>query len=158
MARQPKNRELIAKVISPQAYLNQPETVVSQVLTGRFADGLGKIQNVPDRADFDPMPWQSMAVWMLTQMQRWGYVKGDVNYKQIAERVFLITDARKHMKDLGIDFKAGPGYTKHTIMGKEFDPAKPVEYLNSFAIRKAAEVDQIYPVFRDLFKKEGVPL
>ena len=138
MARQPNNRELIAKVISPQAYLNQPETVVSQVLTGRFADGLGKIQNVPDRADFDPMPWQSMAVWMLTQMQRWGYVKGDVNYKQIAERVFLITDARKHMKDLGIDYKEGPAYTKHMIMGKEFDPAKPVDYLNSFAIRKAA--------------------
>jgi len=137
MARQAKNRELIAKVISPQAYLNQPETVVAQVLTGRFADGLGKIQNVPDRADFDPMPWQSMAVWMLTQMQRWGYVKGDVNYKQIAEQVFLITDARKYMKELGQDFKAGPAYEKHTIMGKVFDPAKPVEYLNSFAIKKA---------------------
>ncbi|HKX95134.1 MAG TPA: CmpA/NrtA family ABC transporter substrate-binding protein, partial [Methylibium sp.] len=38
MARQAKNRELIAKVIAPQAYLNQPETVVAQVLTGKFAD------------------------------------------------------------------------------------------------------------------------
>jgi nitrate/nitrite transport system substrate-binding protein len=138
MARQPKNRELIAKVISPQAYLNQPETVVTQVLTGRFADGLGKVVNVPDRADFDPMPWQSMAVWMLTQMQRWGYVKGEVNYNQIAERVFLITDARKHMKDLGMPFQAGSGYTKHTIMGKEFDPAKAAAYAKSFAISKAA--------------------
>ncbi|MDM7951173.1 CmpA/NrtA family ABC transporter substrate-binding protein [Hydrogenophaga sp.] len=137
MARQPKNRELIAKVISPQAYLNQPETVVAQVLTGRFADGLGNVQTVPDRADFDPMPWQSMAVWMLTQMQRWGYVKGDVNYNQIAERVFLITDARKHMKDLGMPFEAGPGYKKHTIMGKEFDPAKAAAYAKSFAISKA---------------------
>ena len=138
MARQAKNRELIAKVISPQAYLNQPETVVAQVLTGRFADGLGKVMNVPDRADFDPMPWQSMAVWMLTQMQRWGYVKGDVNYKQIAEKVFLITDARKHMKDLGMPFTPGSAYEKHTIMGKTFDPAKPAEYLKSFAIRKEA--------------------
>jgi nitrate/nitrite transport system substrate-binding protein len=138
MARQSKNRELIAKVISPQAYLNQPETVVAQVLTGRFADGLGKVQSVPDRADFDPMPWQSMAVWMLTQMQRWGYVKGDVNYRQIAEKVFLITDARKHMKDLGMPFTPGSGYEKHTIMGKTFDPAKPAEYLKSFAIRKEA--------------------
>jgi nitrate/nitrite transport system substrate-binding protein len=136
MARQAKNRELIAKVIAPQAYLNQPETVLSQVLTGRFADGLGKIQSVPDRADFDPMPWQSMAVWMLTQMQRWGYVKGDIDYRAIAERVFLITDARKHMKDLGMDVPAGPAYVKHTIMGKVFDPAKPAEYLNSFAIRR----------------------
>ena len=137
MARQPKNRELIAKVIAPQAYLNQPETVLAQVLTGKFADGLGKIQNVPDRADFDPMPWQSMAVWMLTQMQRWGYIKGNVDYKQIAEKVFLLTDARKHMKDLDMPLPAGTGYAKHTIMGKVFDPAKPQEYLDSFAIRKS---------------------
>ena len=72
--------------------------MIAQVLTGKFADGLGNVKNVPDRADFDPMPWQSMAVWMLTQMKRWGYVKGDVNYKQIAEQVFLLTDAKKQMK------------------------------------------------------------
>ncbi|MDR7152122.1 nitrate/nitrite transport system substrate-binding protein [Hydrogenophaga palleronii] len=137
MARQPKNRELIAKVIAPAQYLNQPEVVLQQVLTGRYADGLGSIKNVPDRADFDPMPWQSMAVWMLTQMQRWGYVKGDVDYKAIAEKVFLITDARKHMKDLGHEFSAGPTYTKHTIMGKEFDSAKAAAYAKSFPISKA---------------------
>lgn len=137
MARKPENRELIAKVISPSQYLNQPETVVAQVLTGKFADGLGKVQNVPDRADFDPMPWQSMAVWMLTQMKRWGYIKGDVNYQQIAEKVFLITDARKHMKELGMPFTPGTAYAKHTIMGKVFDPAKPEEYLKGFAISRA---------------------
>jgi nitrate/nitrite transport system substrate-binding protein len=137
MARDPANRELIAKVIAPAQYLNQPEAVLTQVLTGKFADGLGKIQNVPDRADFDPMPWQSMAVWMLTQMQRWGYIKGEVNYKQIAEKVFLITDARKHMKELGQPFVAGPTYAKHKIMGKEFDPARADAYAKSFAIRKS---------------------
>ena len=136
MARLPGNRELIAKVISPTQYLNQPEAVISQVLTGKFADGLGKVQNVPDRADFDPMPWQSLAVWMLTQMKRWGYIKGNVDYKQISEKVFLITDARKHMKDLGQTVPAGPSYIKHKIMGKEFDAAKPEEYLKTFAIHK----------------------
>ncbi len=135
MARKPENRELIAKVISPQAYLNQPETVVAQVLTGRFADGLGNVRNVPDRADFDPIPWQSMAVWMLTQMKRWGYVKGDVNYRQIAEKVFLLTDARKTMKQL--DQKVPDGaYPKFTIMGKVFDPEQPEPYLGSFAIKR----------------------
>ncbi len=137
MARDPANRELIAKVIAPAQYLNQPEVVLQQVLTGKFADGLGKVQNVPDRADFDPMPWQSMAVWMLTQMKRWGYLKGDVNYRQIAEKVFLLTDAQKQMKVLGQNFEVGPAYKKHKIMGKEFDPAQPEAYLQSFAIRKA---------------------
>ena len=135
MARKPENRPLIAKVISPQAYLNQPETVVAQVLTGTFADGLGKVQKVPDRADFDPMPWQSMAVWMLTQMQRWGYVKGDVDYKQIAEQVFLLTDAKRLMKELGMPVPAG-AYPKFTIMGKVFDPEKAGAYSKSFAIQR----------------------
>ncbi len=141
MAHEAKNRELIAKVISPAAYLNQPEAVVTQVLTGKFADGLGNVQNVPERADFDPVPWYSMAVWILTQMKRWGYVKGDVQYKDIAERVFLLTDARKRMKELG---ESAPGvdeargYRRYRVMGKEFDPSKPEAYVDSFAIRKLA--------------------
>jgi nitrate/nitrite transport system substrate-binding protein len=137
MAREARNRELIAKVISPQAYLNQPETVVAQVLTGRFADGLGSVRNVPDRADFDPIPWQSMAVWMLTQMQRWGYIRGDVNYKQIAEQVFLLTDAKRHMVALGQKPPAG-AYPKFTIMGRVFDPEQAKAYAESFPIRRAA--------------------
>ena len=137
MARKAENRELIAKVIAPAQYLNQPEVVLTQVLTGRFADGLGNIKTVPNRADFDPIPWQSMAVWMLTQMKRWGYVKGDVNYKQIAEKVFLITDAKKHMKEIGQTPPEG-AYPKFTIMGKVFDPTKPDEYVKSFAINKMA--------------------
>jgi len=136
MARKPENRELIAKVISPAQYLNQPEAVLTQVLTGKFADGLGNVRVVPERADFDPVPWQSMAVWMLTQMKRWGYLKGDVNYKQVAEKVFLITDAKKYMKELGQPVPDG-AYKKFKIMGKEFDAAKADEYLKSFAISKA---------------------
>jgi hypothetical protein len=81
--------------------------VLAQVLTGKFADGLGNIKTVPDRANFDPVPWQSMAVWMLTQMKRWGYVKGDVNYKQIAEKVFLLTDAKKAWRRPASDAAGG---------------------------------------------------
>ncbi len=135
MANDPKHRSLVAKVISPAAYLNQPETVVAQVLTGKFADGLGNIKNVPTRAGFDPMPWHSMGVWILSQMKRWGYIKGDVDYKAIAEKVFLLTDAKKHMKELG---QAAPdgGYTKFKVMGKEFDAAGANAYVNSFAIKR----------------------
>jgi len=130
------NRGAIIQAIAPANYLNQPVPVLEQVMSGRFADGLGNIRNVPDRVDFDPFPWQSMAVWMLTQMKRWGYIKGDVNYRQIAENVFLATDARKRMTELGLK-PPKDNYRKHTIMGKEFDPAKPEEYLRSFKLRRA---------------------
>ena len=137
MAREAKNRELIAKVIAPTAYLNQPEAVIAQVLTGKFADGLGNVRNVPDRADFDPIPWQSMAVWMLTQMKRWGYLKGEVQYKQIAERVFLLTDAKKQMKALEQRVPDG-AYPKFRVMGREFDADKAEAYAQSFAIKREA--------------------
>jgi nitrate/nitrite transport system substrate-binding protein len=76
-----------------------------------------------------------MAVWILSQMKRWGYLKGDVNYRQIAERVFLLTDAKKYMREL--DQKAPEGaYPKFRVMGKEFDPMKADDYVNSFAIRR----------------------
>ncbi len=132
-----ENRKDVATAIAGPNYLNQPQTVLEQVLLGRFADGLGKVRNDPNRIDFEPFPWQSMAVWMLTQMKRWGYIKGEVNYAQLAEQVFLATDARKRMAELGFTAPAANGM-KHTIMGKEFDPAKAEAYLKSFAIRKVA--------------------
>jgi nitrate/nitrite transport system substrate-binding protein len=135
-AHKEENRKQIAQAIAPANYLNQPVPVVEQVLTGRFADGLGQIRNVPGRADFDAFPWQSMAVWILTQLKRWGYVKGELDYRQVAEKVFLATEARKRMVDLGIAVPK-ENYARHTIMGKTFDPKQPEAYLSSFSIRRS---------------------
>lgn len=135
MARDP-NRSLMAEVLSPPSYLNQPKTVLEQVLTGKFADGLGNVQNVPNRADFDPFPWYSMAVWILTQMKRWGYVKGEVHYKDIAEKVYLLTDARKRMAEIGMTAPKAD-YQKFKVMGKEFDYSKPDACVDSFAIKRS---------------------
>lgn len=130
-----ENRKEISKAIAPKNYLNQPVPVIEQVLTGRYADGLGAVKNIPDRIDFDPFPWHSMAVWILTQMKRWGYVEGDIDYKGIAEKVYVATDTAKVMKDLGYE---APGKTNenYTIMGKTFDYTKPEEYIKSFAIKR----------------------
>ena len=132
-----ENRAEIAKAISPKNYLNQPEIVVNQVLTGRFVDGVGNtIQDVPDRIDFDPFPWHSMGIWILTQMKRWGYVEGDIDYKGIAEQVYVASDTAAVMKDLGYE-PPETTYKNHTIMGKVFDYSKPEEYINSFAIKRS---------------------
>jgi len=137
-AHEPANRKEIAKAIAPKNFLNQPVEVLEQVLTGTFPDGLGNTRTVPDRIDFDPFPWHSMATWILTQMKRWGYVKGDVDYKKIAEQVYLAAGCREVMKAL--NYKApAQNSTKHTFaMGatRVFDPDKPEEYIRSFPIRK----------------------
>jgi nitrate/nitrite transport system substrate-binding protein len=131
-----ENRKQIAEAIAPANYLNQPVTVVEQVLTGTFADGLGTVRKEPNRIDFDPMPWESFAVWILTQMKRWGQIKGDVQYAKIAREVFLATDAARLMKEAGL--KPPAAAKKIIVMGKEFDASKPEAYVAGFAIKRTA--------------------
>ncbi len=77
-----------------------------------------------------------MAVWILTQMKRWGYIEGSVDYQQIARDVFLASEARTVMNELGYD---APEETSrnYQIMGKTFDYTDPEGYLASFDIRRS---------------------
>ena len=74
---------------------------------------------------------------MLTQMKRWGQIKGDIDYAAVARQIFLATDAAKVMKDAGL---APPAASTKTfvVMGKTFDPTKPDDYVASFKIKKAS--------------------
>jgi nitrate/nitrite transport system substrate-binding protein len=134
-AAKPENRKQIAEAIAPVNFLNQPVTVVEQVLTGNYADGLGNILKVPNRIDFDPFPWHSFAIWIMSQMKRWGQVKGNIDYAKVAREVFLATDATRIMKEAGLKPPATTS-KKFSVMGKEFDPAKPDAYIESFAIKR----------------------
>ncbi|OYX69390.1 MAG: nitrate ABC transporter substrate-binding protein [Rhizobiales bacterium 32-66-11] len=133
-AQKPENRKQIAEAIAPANYLNAPPVVLEQVLTGTYADGLGNIKKDPNRVTFEPFPYDSFAIWILTQMKRWGQVKGDVDYAGIAKQVFLATECAAVMKDMGL---TPPAPTKTiVVMGKPFDPAKPDAYVESFAIKR----------------------
>ena len=135
-AQKAENRKEIAAAIAPANYLNQPVTVVEQVLTGTFADGLGNVKRVPDRIGFDPFPWHSFAVWILTQMKRWGQIKGEIDYQKVAQEVFLATDAAKLMSQAGLT-PPKQSTKPFTVMGKPFDPSKPEAYLQSFKIKRS---------------------
>ena len=128
--------ELLVAPASAQAR-NAPVTVLEQVLVGKFADGLGNIKKDAKRIDFDPFPYESFAIWIMTQMKRWGQIKGDVDYAGIAAQVYLATDTRKVMAEMGLTPPAS-AYKSFSVMGKSFDPAKPEDYLASFKIRKAS--------------------
>jgi nitrate/nitrite transport system substrate-binding protein len=130
------NRKEIAAAIAPANYLNQPQIVLEQILTGTYADGLGGIKREPNRIDFDPFPWESFAVWILSQMKRWGQIKGDVDYKGIARQVYLATDAAKLMNEAGLTPPASSTKT-FSVMGKPFDPDKADAYVASFAIKRS---------------------
>lgn len=130
-----ENRREVARAIAPANYLNQPETVIEQILTGTFADGLGQVRRDPKRISFDPFPWESFAIWIMSQMKRWGQIRGDIDYQGIARQVYLATDARRLMREVGLNPPV-ENSKPFSVMGKPFDPSRPEEYIASFAIRR----------------------
>jgi len=132
-ANQAGNRSQVAELLAPAGYLNQPRTVLEQVLTGRFADGLGNVVERPDRIGFKPLPDEATAIWLLTQLRRWNIVPAGFGYASIARQVFRATDAAARMQSAGL---AASALAQHAIMGKPFDPADPDGYVASFAIRR----------------------
>jgi nitrate/nitrite transport system substrate-binding protein len=125
-----RNRAGMAKVLAQPQYLNAPEAVIDQVITGRYADGLGAIKEDGRRVDYQPFPHYGAAVWLMTQLRRWKMLKEDIDYKALAEKVMLTTDAARILKEN--DANVPPrGFGKELILGQEFDSAKPEEYLAS---------------------------
>lgn len=130
-----ENRAEVAELLAPRNYLNQPVPVLQQVLLGRYADGLGNVVERRDRIGFQSFPHESTGIWLLTQLKRWNIVPKDIDVTAVAQEVFRATDARRRLKDLGLDAPAN-SMGRHRIMGKEFDPARPEAYLASFPIRR----------------------
>jgi nitrate/nitrite transport system substrate-binding protein len=130
-----ENRKAVAGIVAEQKYINCPQEVAEAVLTGEFDDGLGNHRSVPNRIDFRPFPYHSMAVWMLTQMKRWGFVNGDISYKNIAEEVFRTDAVRELSTEAGFEVPAST-YARHVIMGKPFNADQAASYLDGFAIKR----------------------
>ena len=140
-----ENRAVFAEAMAPRNYLNQPSAVLKQILTGVYPDGLGNIKRVPDRISFMPYPAQSMGVWILSQMKRWGYIADDIDFKTVSDDIFLSTeagDAMKAMSDKNKNVKwsdiPASKYPVYDVYGKEFDPDKVIDYIDSFDIKRSS--------------------
>lgn len=127
------NRGGMAPVLAQAKYLNAPETVIEQVVTGKYADGLGNVKTVADRVDYQPYPHYSMAVFLMTQIRRWNMLKDDIDYKALAKDVMLATEAGRLMKDMGA---AVPDteFRDEVIMGKTFKSSEPEAYIKSLKL------------------------
>lgn len=137
----PEQRTAFADAMAPANYLNQPPEVLRQVLTGTYPDGLGNIKRVPDRISFMPFPSQSMGIWVLSQMKRWGYIKEDVDYRSIASQIFLSAQTDARMREMAAenpDIKwtdlLTEDYPSYDVFGRSFNPLEAEAYVNSFEI------------------------
>lgn len=124
----PEHRSEIAKSIAPKEYLNQPEPVIEAILTGSFDDGKGGHMNVPRRLDFAPYPWHTYSYWIMTQMQRWGYIKSTVDYEGVSKDVFLTDTARELAREVGFSVP-DKNFATVNLMYDKFDPRFAGEYV-----------------------------
>ena len=149
------NRMEAVKIISKSNYVGADMAVLANSMTGTFEYEKGDKRPAADFNVFyrynATYPFQSDAVWYLTQMRRWGQIaeaKPDSWYLDIAKQVFradiyqqaakeLIAEGKMKASDFP-DFSKETGfrpvqYTKF-IDGIQFDGKKPNAYIDSFKI------------------------
>ncbi|MCU0794264.1 MAG: nitrate ABC transporter substrate-binding protein, partial [Opitutaceae bacterium] len=139
----PEQRVAFADAMAPANYLNQPPEVLRQILTGIYPDGLGNLKRVPDRISFMPLPTQSMGIWVLSQMKRWGYIKEDIDYPTVAAQIFRSAATAVRMREMQQELPAikwkdltDNHHPVLDIYGRKFDPASPAAYNEGFAIKR----------------------
>lgn len=154
----PENRLEVAGIIARKAYVNAPAEVVKMSMIGAFLDG-GEDAPVP-LPDFNvfyryaaTFPWCSHAVWLITQMYRWGQIGETLPIRQVAEQVYRPDLYREAARELGLPYPTA-GYKSEGLHdepqllaeataplllgpdcfcdGRVFDPADPVGYLAGF--------------------------
>lgn len=103
----PENRREVAYILSDTRYVGAPAPLLMGSLTGRLLAGPdGDADLLPDFHVFHRyaanFPWISHALWLLTQMSRWGQIAAPVDLPTVARRVYRPDLYREAARALGI--------------------------------------------------------
>ncbi|MDJ0861813.1 MAG: nitrate ABC transporter ATP-binding protein [Gammaproteobacteria bacterium] len=159
-----RHRTEVCEILSQGRYVNTPAELLEMSMTGTFRFAA----TAPPRArpDFNvfhryaaSFPWRSHAVWLLTQMLRWGQLGEAENLRRIAASVYLPDLYRRVAETLGMAFGQADykDEGRHTTAwsptgtdqpwvlgadaffdGRTFSAGDPVAYLKGFDIRHMA--------------------
>ena len=149
------NRMEAVKIISKPNYVGADMAVLANSMTGTFEYEKGDKRPAKDFNVFfrynATYPYQSDAVWYLTQMRRWGQIpdaKPDSWYLDIARKVYRADIYQQAAKELIAEGKMTaadfPDFSKETgfrpvahtkfVDGIAFDGKKPNAYIDGFKI------------------------
>ncbi len=146
-----KNRAEAVAILARPQYVGADAKVLMASMTGKFTFGQGDTRDTPEfNLFFDQQasyPFYSDAIWVLTQMRRWGQiaeVKPDQWYFDTAKAAYrpdLYTAAAQSLvadgKAEAATFPASDGfrvYSRKAIDGVPFNPKAPAAYAAGFTI------------------------
>lgn len=152
-------RATVAGLLADDRYVGVDALLLHQALNGRLRYGPGEqVVELPDFHVFSRYaanyPWRSHAVWLLTQMVRWGQLRDAVDLHAVAAAVYRPELFREVTAELGWacpggDFKhegehAGVWGAEPPALGADrfcdgsvFDPMTPSVYVAAQPVRRA---------------------
>jgi two-component system, oxyanion-binding sensor len=102
----PANREELATLLSGPAYVDRPPEWMLPALSGEIGVGDGEVVAVEEffvpHAKAATFPWKSHALWLYTQMVRWGQVAHDKASETIARDTYRPDIYRMALEPLGV--------------------------------------------------------
>ncbi len=132
------NRPEQCQIVSKATYINCPPEIILGRLQGHYDYGDGRVKEDPNYMIFSQRncnyPQPKYAVWWLTQFKRWGMVDGTPDYAGISKQVMRTDLYEEAMKELGYAHGGMNNDPETLFDGVTFDPAKPDEYVASFAV------------------------
>ncbi|MCQ4347833.1 ABC transporter substrate-binding protein [Pseudomonas stutzeri] len=138
-----ENRRSTAQLLSAAEYVNAPAATLEPRFLGHYQDGLGHawLDAHPLRFFADGavnMPYLSDGIWFLTQLRRWGLLRDDPQYHELAGQVHQLALYREAADALGI---AIPETMRRSTLldGRVWDGSDPAGYARSFDLHALAE-------------------
>lgn len=103
----PSNRVTLSELLAKEAYLDLSAEVIERALSGeltRTPQGLqGKIDRFMVFQDgASSFPWLSQALWLMSQMERWGFVEATPEQRRIVRNTMAPNLYREALTPLGI--------------------------------------------------------
>ena len=140
----PENRRSTAQLLSGTAYLDTPLETIEPRLLGDYQDGLGnRWQDRHALRLFDQgranLPYLSDGMWFMTQFRRWGLLREDPDYLDVARQVQQLALYREAAAALGVPCAELPMRSSLLIDGIRWDGSDPHGYARSFRLHAMAE-------------------
>jgi len=137
------NRSKVAEIISSAAYVDAPVDVIEGRFLGNYEDGLGKTWHDPNYMKFFndgavPFPYLSDGMWFLTQFKRWGLLKEDPDYLEVAKQINRIDLYQQAATQLNIAVPSEVMRSSILLDGTVWQGKDPQGYAAGFAVQSVS--------------------
>jgi NitT/TauT family transport system ATP-binding protein/nitrate/nitrite transport system substrate-binding protein len=137
----PENHAEAARILARPEFVGVVEAVIRRPLSGDIVRPGGERKSDPDFIVFHRnganFPWVSHAIWILTQMQRWGQLSGPIDFDAVARKVYRPDMLRRAAKAYGLPMPASDRKPEAGSFfgGESFDASAASAYLQGFSLR-----------------------